>query len=341
MKTKHLLISVTTGLMVLALLPFALIALHPALAGFIHRQTIYRFISSEVAKGCGSDMERTMSVMAWVHLHETRLNDWSLAEDRDVLHDLVRNVGWCDQQSNAMAHLLLPLGIDARMVMFPCHTFAEVRVDGRPLLFDPTYNSYFFIHGSADSIATLADLRSRPDALMTRHGLDMDAYPRNDVRTCGRPQLWTWLPESTSVWRKAVIHMLQAYLAVGGGSCARALDHWYFTIHSRTEPPLYRARCLQLLGQSEEAMEVYRADGSLVAAFFLFQTLVEAGRYEEALQALNSFRETPSAPEHAYYTEVMQDYLLKLQSLNGSELSQLFRLDGDGLSRMIAFLGML
>jgi len=342
MKRNTLIYAALTAFIAIVVLPFAL-AIHPALGGFLHRQLAYRFISTELTDGCTTNHERTMAVMAYVHLHETHLSDWSLAEDRDVLHDLVRNVGWCDQQANAMAHLLLPLGIDARMVMFPCHTFAEVHLAGRPVLFDPTYNSYFFIQDTPDSIAILNDLLNRPKQLMTRHGQDMEGYPRKDVLTCGNPVQWKWLSSSMTAGRRIFTGLIGAYHTIGGRPFAQTFNQWHLLIHPNTLNPLFDARCLHLFGQRKKAIAAYTEDGSLAARFFLFQALVEEARYDEALTAMDAFLELAdqySGADH-FYTEVFVDYTAKLQSMQGDELRLMFDLDDDGLKMLFRFLDQL
>ncbi|MCF8256687.1 MAG: transglutaminase-like domain-containing protein [Flavobacteriales bacterium] len=330
------------GIVAAVFLPFVLVLLHPSLAGFIHRQTAYGSISEEVTEGCSTDLERTMAVMAYVHLHEAHLSDWTLARDRDVLHDLVRNVGWCDQQSNAMAHLLLPLGIDARMVMFPCHTFAEVIVHGRPLLFDPTYNSYFLDRYQPDSIAGLDDLLTDPQAIVTRHGQDMAGYEQRDILTCGRHRSWTLLSSSMTGGRGLLSYILGLFHSIGGKPYSNALNRWYLFVRHHGDSML-RARCLHLFGERAEAQRIYAADGSLPAQFFLFQALVETGQYERAAEVLEQFTQIAAAQvahnvEDAYCTEVMKDYTVKLRSLSGSELKRLFKLDDDGLQNLFRFL---
>lgn len=340
MKLRSILVFAIAGLLLAALLPFALIAVHPALAGFVHRQTTYRFISSEVTTGCKSDMDKTLAIMAYVHLHETSLDDWRFSEDRHVLHDLVRNIGRCDQQANAMAHLLLPLGIDARMVMFPCHSFAEVRIDGSSLLFDPTFNSFFLISGDRNSLATLSDLLHRPRELITRHGLDMEAYPRKKVLSCGRPMIWTWLSEPMAGSRLFMTKFIGLYHRIGGTPFVLAINSWYSLFHVQESDKLLIARHLHLLSEQEQALRIYASLKGSIPAFFQFQALVETGRYTEAEQQLAVLRDLAEADrsENQYYRDVVKDYLGKLQSLSGAELKTLFQLDDDGLTRMIEFL---
>ncbi len=338
MKRRPILTFIIATLLLAALLPFVLIAVHPALAGFIHRQTIYRFISSEVTAGCASDMDKTLAIMAYVHLHETHLDDWKFSEDVHVLHDLVRNIGRCDQQANAMAHLLLPLSIDARMVMFPCHSFAEVRLNGTPRLFDPMFNSFFMISGEKDSIATLSDLLQRPEELITRHGMDMETYPRRKVLSCGRPMVWTWLSEPMGGSRSLVLKIIGLYHRLLGDAFVLALNDWYSVIH---RPDMFiKARYIHLLSEQEEALDIYASLDGLIPAFFRFQALVEMGRYAEAEQQLAALRALAEADrsDRQYYRDVVTDYVSKLQSLSGAELKRLFRLDDDGLTRMLGFL---
>lgn len=339
MKRRFLTCSVLLALAGAIFLPFFL-AFHHALGNFLHRQLAYTLIGAELTEYCTTDHERTMAVMAYVYLHETHLSDWSLAKDKDVLHDLIRNVGWCDQQANAMTHLLLPLDIDARMVMFPCHTFAEVNLGDRPLLFDPTYNNHFIIQNETDSIATLNDLLYSPKKLITRHGQDLEGYERKDILTCGNPVQWKWLSSSISSGRKILSGLIKMYFVIGGQPFAQTFNQWYLLIHPNTLNPRFDTRCLHLFGQRDRAIAAYSEDGSLAAQFFLFQALVEEGRYDEALLSRDTFRELASDYRGAdsYYSEVMEDYTAKIFSLSGGELRLLFQLDTKGLDNFFLFL---
>jgi hypothetical protein len=318
--------------------PFALLPLHEELAGFLHRQLAYRVIADRVTQDATTDMERVLAIMAFVHLNEAQPDDWGLAEDRHVLHDLARHVGWCDQKANAMAHLLMPISISAHMVMFPCHTFAEVVVDGRSLLFDPKHNSYFFERGMPGQLASLTELLSRPQDLMTRHGEDMVAYEDADILTCGRPNHWTTPEETLSPTKKLLDRWMGLAFRIGGHGYAQAINRWYLRIAPDKEDNVYTARMLDLFGENDEAKKGLSTLTGNRAVFFLFKLQVETGDYLNAPATLKKMDARPSDKTDVLYAMVMTDYLTKLGTMEGSELMRLFGTDEVGINDLFDLL---
>lgn len=318
--------------------PFALAPMNNQLAGFLHRQLAYRVIGERVMRDAKTDMERVLAVMAFVHLNEAQPDDWGVAEDRHVLYDLIRHIGWCDQKANAMAHLLMPAGISAHMVMFPCHTFAEVVVNGRSLLFDPLHNTYFFERGAADQVASLTELLSRPQDMLTRQGVDMNSYKERDILTCGRPRHWTSPEEALSTSKRLLDKWMGLAFRIGGQSYARAFNRWYLRIAPEVDDDLYRSRLLDIFMERDEAQNRYAALTGNRALFFLFKLQVETGDYLNAPAALKKMDARPSDKTDVLYAMVMTDYLTKLGTMEGSELMRLFGTDKVGINDLFDLL---
>jgi hypothetical protein len=339
---------VIVGLLLLwAITPFLLVAVHPSIAGFLHRELAYRVISDRLTIGLTTDLEKTRAVMTYVHLNEAQLEDWSWAEDRDVMHDLVRGIGWCDQKANAMAHLLEKQGVAARMVMFPCHTFAEVRIDGAMKLFDSEYNCHFFLKDSPDEIATLQDLQERSLELMTSSGLEFSAYEKKAVITCGNARPWTFLDEQRPLGKRMLIGLLNGHVALGGMGFASALQEWYFAVSSdaekanATETQHFRARCMDLLGRTGVALELYKRDRTMRAQYFLFKAQLETGVFEKARRTYSASKAMLAAnvaDEHGYYSEVQRSYISKLQQLNRKELMAVYGFSAEELEELFRLL---
>jgi len=336
------------GLLILwAFAPF-IIAFHPAAGGFLHREMAYRVISDRITDRDTTAQEKADAIMAFVYLNETQLPDWALAQDVDVLQDLVRNIGWPDQKTNAMVHLLDKQGIDARMVLFPCHAFAEVEIDGALKLFDPAFNGHFFVNDAQEERAGLADLLHRPERVMTSRGTKFEDHEKAEVLTCGNAQQWDFLSETRSTGRKLLGKLLYGHIAVFGNWFVWAFQDWHLFLLG-DETPLansnhYRARCLDLLGRSEQAMEIYAADSSSWGRYFLFKAQVERGEYERARKTFMDARAAFFASEineDTHYAAVQRDHITKLQQMDGKKLMEVYRLSETELIALFELLDLL
>lgn len=321
------------GLLILwAIAPF-IMAVHPSLGGFLHREMAYRVISDRLSNQCVTTREKADAIMAYVYLNEAQLSGWELAKDVDVLNDLVRNIGWPDQKANAMAHLLDKQGIAARMVLFPCHAFAEVEIDGKLKLFDPEFNGHFFVNDHPEERAELADLLHRPSEVLTSRGYKLEDYEKIEVLTCGNAQKWAFPSKTRSIERKILRMLIDGHLAIGGNWFAWAFQDCYFFLHGEKMSSIngkrFWARSIDLLGRRELAMEIYTADTSAWGYYFLFKAHVENGAYEKAR---DTFLQAKSAlifaeeNQDKHYANVQQAYISKLQQMDGKELMQAYRL---------------
>jgi hypothetical protein len=336
------------ALLVWMALPF-MFAIHSELGAFLHRELAYRVISNRLVTGLETDEEKTRAIMAFVYLNEAQFDDWALAQDRNVLHDLVRNIGWCDQKANGMVHLLDKQGIAARMVMFPCHSFAEVIIDGQPRVFDPEFNGYFVSKSDRNSIATLQDVLQHSNELTTRNGQSFEAYPKKEVLTCGKPQRWNYLQETRSFAKNALIQLMNIHVALGGNTFTWMFQDWYFAVsplalNDPMEQEHFRARCLDLLGRTDKAIDIYGENKSPRSQFFLVKALLESKRFAEAQAGYQRNANTLNAikPEKdAEYVLLLANYIAKLQAMSNADLIAAYRLSKEEFSAFTDVLGTL
>lgn len=316
-------------LMAMAAAPCILLSVHEGFSGFVHRQLAYRVIAQHITEPGDDALTKVKDVMAYVHLNEAELGDWSLSEDVHVLHDMVNHIGWSDQKANAMAHLLHPVGVDARMVLFPCHSFAEVQVENRLLLFDPDGNQYFFDRDMPDQIAGLEAVLRRSQELMTSSGTDWEGYAHSNVADCGLFQRYDFPGNGMPLHKRMAAATVGLLHRLGGIGLARSFNNWHLArYHSSVEQEFYRIRCHQLFNDAPDAASLYGQMTGERARFFQFRSLVETGDMVKAHEVLIDFqRMTSNGPvEDARYITVMQDYLTKLRLMDGSQLMRTLNL---------------
>ncbi len=332
-------IGTTAGaLLVWVALPFML-AIHSDLGAFLHRELAYRVISNRLVTGLATDEEKTRAIMAFFYLNEAQFNDWALAHDSNLLNDLVRNIGWSDQKANGMTHLLDKQGIAARMVMFPCHSFAEVIIDGQPRVFDPEYNGNFVTKNDPNSIATLQDVVQHSNELTTGYGQSFEDYPKKEVLTCGKPQRWNYLHETRSFAKKVLIQLMNVHFAFGGNHFAWMFQDWYLAVSppvlkDTMEQEHFRARCLNLLGRTDKAIEIYGENKSPRSQYFLFKALLESKRFAEAqavYQRNTNSLDAINPKKDAEYVLLFANYIAKLQAMSNADISAAFHLSEEEL----------
>jgi hypothetical protein len=153
-RPKILLIS---GLVLIGIVGICLIS-RPLLC-HVARHNLINDLSRKVTSPWHSDMDKAMALMVYVHLEEASPDVHTVAMDADVVTDLMRGIGYCDQKSNLLMQLLHEQGIEARMLMYRRHTVCEAMLDGRWVLLDPQRCDVF--SSVTDSLVPLgmADIR--------------------------------------------------------------------------------------------------------------------------------------------------------------------------------------
>lgn len=137
---KRMLLAVSFGAFILV----SGIALVVALRCHVARHGVISELSQELTDGQRSETDKALALMVFIHLAEASPQDHTLAIDADVVTDLMRGIGYCDQKSNLLMQLLAEQGIGSRLLMFERHTVCEVRIDGHWAMLDPERCDMFF-----------------------------------------------------------------------------------------------------------------------------------------------------------------------------------------------------
>jgi hypothetical protein len=281
------------AVLVTALLgPFVSVLASASLRDFLYREMSYIMIADRVV-GDERDPESVAR----------RLNDF-VAEnvypaggpvlDTNSWNDLLRGIGWCDQDVWLLGTLLATRDIHGRLVFVSgeggAHTVAEVFIDDDWRVFDPYYGLVF---SSGSSLATYRDLARAP--ALTISYPTVQALPPTSRATHERfistlyantaePTRWGSLLigkyGSTSRW--AVRQALRAYLRIFGTWGAHRAQDLYLALlpdelvafdetvlnwsrpnfSSEADAPAlflyHRARNYHLYGRADQAEGLYR-----------------------------------------------------------------------------------
>jgi transglutaminase-like putative cysteine protease len=125
-------------------LPAALLMAPQKLRDYAYRELAYRVIADEVTKEATSDAQFAASLLAYVSGHETASSSAQVVDDT-VFNDLVRGIGFCDQQAWGLSTLLAKKHVPATLLMLrgrqqvSQHSVATVFLNGKWRVLDPYY----------------------------------------------------------------------------------------------------------------------------------------------------------------------------------------------------------
>ena len=283
----------------------ALLAGPKRLRDHAYRELAYRVIADEATRHAKGELQIVDALLAFVSEHETALTG-AAPVDATVLDDLVRGIGFCDQQSWALSTLLATKGIPATMLMLTGrdpisrHSVTSVYVADEWRIVDPLYDLVFFTRTKEP--ASFEDL-SRADrrALLTSPKLPgLERYQPAFLQ-------WyfglfdpthapiRWHPDTKDAKRRAVSAVMALYLRLGNGFAHRFQDAWLRRqVYDSPEIELFvRARHYDLFSRGDLALDHYRR---LIAAYpfsshaedglyFMARLLSDQGRVSEAVDA--------------------------------------------------------
>ena len=287
-------VAVVAGLGVLGALAsvLAVVASQP-LRDYLYRDLSYILITKRIV-GDERDPER-MALRLNEYVAENVYPGGGAVIDFNSWNDLVRGIGWCDQDAWTLSTLLATRDISGRMVFLegeggrPQHTVAEVLLDGEWRVFDPLYD---FTYRRGDVLATFDQLAADPSATVAHPIVQAlpDPYRTNLgdflLRLYSNPdgaEQWSSLLDERygSLPRYLVREALRTYLAVFGDWGANRFQDLHLALlpdrvvaldevsekgnrpifRSETEDPAlymyHRARNYHLYARADQAERLY------------------------------------------------------------------------------------
>lgn len=225
----------------LAAVGIAALTACPALRDYLYREGSYAVLLKRVASAERDPVRLTRQTVRAVH--EILYPGGGPVIDTDAWTDLVRGIGWCDQQDWVVGTLLALRGVRGRLVMLDDesgvsgHTVMEAYLNGDWRVVDPLYGLMFTRPDGA--LATREDL-SRDLTPLAQHPIVQQMAPVAREQVMKQyaalfplrmePTVWSSVLDSRSVSRpKAwLARAAQRAWTLGGPAWSAALQDLYF-----------------------------------------------------------------------------------------------------------------
>lgn len=258
---------------VFIVLPAALLWAPQKLRDYAYRELAYRVIANEVTKEATSDVQVASSLLAYISGHETAPSSAQVVDDT-VFNDLVRGIGFCDQQAWGLSTLLAKKHVPATLLMLrgrqqvSQHSVATVFLNGKWRVLDP-YHHLTFAMPSGDP-ATFEDLQRDPDLIRsTSPKLDaLERYKKGfadyyaglyDPRF--PPDKWGSPTDSRNLIRAVITRVVDGYVGLLGDRFVHAYQDVYLRrpLSSTPDGDLFlRARHYDLFFRRDAALAAYQ-----------------------------------------------------------------------------------
>lgn len=290
--------------------PMSAILLKPSLREYLYREISYQLLADRIA-GDETDPER-IAIRVADYVEENLYPSGGPVLDVTSWSDLVRGIGWCDQDDWALATLLSKKGIHARFAMLKDkqggspHTMAEVFLGGQWRVFDPLFGLAF--RNSRDqSLATMSDLSENPSIIFDNPR--MRALPEKSRRKLEEffsrmfpipeePNRWGSLLEAKNIGvpRRAVNNVIRLSLSLFGPRVAYLFQDLYLGMPPNRLIALDRSN---IKNRSQPEMLTRSEDPAL----FLYFKARNYHLYERAALAEEFYKEILLRYPTSYYAE--------------------------------------
>jgi hypothetical protein len=303
-RQRVFLLGLAAVLLLVASPPLAILAAPKRLRDHAYRELAYRVIADDATKHATNELQIVDALHRFVSAHETAMTG-ARPIDATVLDDLVRGVGFCDQQSWGLSTLLAAKRIPGVMLMLrgkdpiSRHSVTSVYVAGNWRIVDPLYDLVFFT--PAKQPETFDDL-SRADRRASLTSPKLPAVARHEPAFLE----WyfalfdpvhapiRWHPDAKDAKRRLVSTVMTLYLALGSGFAHRFQDEWLRrqSYESPEVELLIRARHYDLFARRDLALASYRrliaeypySSHAEDGLYFLARLRSDQGRWSEAVE---------------------------------------------------------
>ena len=242
------------------------------LRDYVHKELVYKVITSRLAKKDASPKKKALALFEYVHTHLFSIK--AKVIDEHPLNDLIRGIGWCDQQANTLITLARKARINGHLIFLrgydriSHHSVCELFIDGKYCIFDPYFGFVFFT--PEKNIATFGDIQDRNveisskqfDALEILRNQDPFPTPgAYEPRAYFRLYEKTYEPllfrsnYQTELKRFLLAGLIDLYYDVFGNAFLLLYQESYFKLSNI--PPLAKARLKHLSFRFKSAIHDY------------------------------------------------------------------------------------
>ena len=237
----------------LIVMPFLTFLGPHRLSEFCFKELCYRIVADKVANNLIFEEQKVLSLCDWVHKNVVPRDFAGACIDIDPCNDMIRGIGWCDQQSNTLITLARKQGMLGQLIFLrgytpvSTHSVCAIFLDGKFRIFDPYFNAVYR-HKETQEIATFQQLQDDFDAYIEPK-LIKEQEPGQHKRLYGKEYPPDhFLTNTQSGVRKALTFMMECYCKVFG----RLFSRTYIGIYLK----LLTAKDIE--GRGIESVELYR-----------------------------------------------------------------------------------
>lgn len=247
------------------------------LAYYSYKEVVYRIIINNTVGREKEPKKISLLLLDYFHYYLFTPVE-AVVVDKDVYHDLIRGIAWCDQRSWAMSTFLGKLGIDSRMVMarnpegVSNHTVLEVLIDKKWRFFDPMYG--FIAEDNNGELASYEDICHdpslfylNPDMLLLKEILPYkyqkvkDYFLRNIFINSVKPIIWGDPIKNKGLTNRIIIKVLDFYICLFGNSFSylyQDVYQKYYPFNNKDDCAFLKARNYDLFDRYQLAIDGYR-----------------------------------------------------------------------------------
>ncbi len=313
-------ISVVLFLIFLIVAPFTLLLGPTQLRDYIHRELVYKAIADKVTQGTKSDKEKALKLSYYVHTHLFTPAGAKVV-DMHPMNDLLRGIGWCDQQANTFITLARKVNIKGRLIflrgydMISHHSVCDLYLEEEYRIFDP-YLGVTFLNEEG-KIATFADIQNEDRTVKSKQFEALCLFQKDDQLLADFFRLFepTHAPTifrdnfSSDLKRRLLSGLADFYYDVFGNLFLITFQECYFKLADIG--PFLKARFEHLAFRFKQAIKSYdkiidAADDKFrksESMFFKGQAFWDGKRYNESITAFNKLLE--EFPQTRWKNEIM------------------------------------
>lgn len=274
---------ILTLAVIMGILVFPIIAvfLPEPISGYVYRDLTYLYLSDRLIANDLSDQEKIEVMFEYIATNIYACEGFKVV-DYNLYNDLIRGIGWCDQQAGALNTLLNKQNIKSRLRDVQNHTCGEALLGDKWVLLDPFAGSIYYLKGTSE-IASLDEIVRGEQIEYSSLKLELPdlqvLYVPSEVRF--REGI---SPEYSDYLNKSVIkRAIEMDIKFGYALYGKKYAFWY--------QDKYLTSIKELLDPGEKWIinytSIYKPSNDAYLEYFKGRNYYLYGRYNEALKIYN------------------------------------------------------
>ena len=301
-----IIILILIAVIAILILPLIITFLPKSVSEYAYRELTYLHLSNSLITNDLSEQEKVETMFKYVAIN-IYAHEGFKTVDCNSFNDLIRGIGWCDQQAFVLNTLLNKQNIQSRLRDVQHHTCGEALLGDKWVLLDPYAGSIYYIKGTSE----MASL----DEIIRGEQLEYSLFKLNipDVQVLYVPWEGRYRegisPEYSDYAHKSVLKKaIEMDIRLGYALYGKKYAFWY--------QDKYLASIKELPDPGEKWIidykSIYKPSNDAYLEYFKGRNYYLYGRYPEALQTynrvINAYPRTYWADESAWQKGMVYFY---------------------------------